>query len=235
MTCMRSEASRATTDGTRRQLSVPRVDRGKLIARLRAPRPSPNEELAPQIFYVDAASLDKATWEALLPKLGAARAVIVDLRGGASPATFQILAHFTEREIASPYWDIPILEFHGISRYERRQLSILPIAPQLTSRLIFVTDGRTASASETILQYTRAARLGTIVGEATGGTNGDVATFDTVGGLRVRFTGLRAINQDGSPFHGIGITPDVVVHPTPDGLRAGRDELLETAIARGRD
>ncbi len=28
----------------------------------------------------------------------------------------------------------------------------------------------------------------------------------------------------------IGIVPDVEVHPTPQGLREGRDEVLEAAI-----
>lgn len=142
---------------------------------------------------------------------------------------------FIDREIKSPYWDVPITEISGITGYERRRLSILPATPRFTGRLVFVTDGRTASASETILQYAKSAKIGRSVGEATGGTNGNVSTFDTVGGLRVRFTGLRTINQDDSRFHGIGIIPDIVVHPTPEGMRAGRDELLETAMAQATD
>ncbi|HET9625208.1 MAG TPA: S41 family peptidase, partial [Kofleriaceae bacterium] len=76
-----------------------------------------------------------------------------------------------------------------------------------------------------------AAGIGTVVGEPTGGTNGDVARFDTVAGLRVRFTGLRALNPDGTMFHGRGIAPDLVVHPTPAGLAAGKDEILAAAVA----
>jgi C-terminal processing protease CtpA/Prc len=48
--------------------------------------------------------------------------------------------------------------------------------------------------------------------------------------MATRFTGLRAINHDGSPLQGHGITPDVVVHPTVEGITAGRDEILEAAI-----
>ncbi|HEY0481040.1 MAG TPA: S41 family peptidase, partial [Kofleriaceae bacterium] len=152
-------------------------------------------------------------------------------RDGASPAGFLILAHFIDHEIKSPYWDKPISSVLE-RKYERTQASIFPLQPRLSAKLIFVANGRSASSPETILQYARAAGLGIIVGEPTGGTNGDVATFDSLNGISVRFTGLRALNQDGSVLHGRGITPDVVAHPTAAGIRDGRDEILEAAISR---
>jgi C-terminal processing protease CtpA/Prc len=47
----------------------------------------------------------------------------------------------------------------------------------------------------------------------------------------VRFTGLHVSAPDGSTIQGHGITPDQIVHPTLEGIRAGRDEILEAAIA----
>ena len=75
-------------------------------------------------------------------------------------------------------------------------------------------------------------RLATIVGAPTAGTNGNVAAFEVPGGYRVSFTGMRVTRHDGtSRRHLIGIAPDVPLSPTIDGLRRGRDELLEKAIA----
>jgi C-terminal processing protease CtpA/Prc len=75
-------------------------------------------------------------------------------------------------------------------------------------------------------------RLGTIVGGATAGTNGNIATFTTPGGFTVRFTGMRVTRHDGrSPHHLLGVQPDVKVAPTLAGLRAGRDEVLERGLA----
>ena len=45
------------------------------------------------------------------------------------------------------------------------------------------------------------------------------------------FTGMRVLNRDDSTHHGIGIVPDVPVERTVEGIRAGRDELLERAVA----
>jgi hypothetical protein len=212
---------------------VPRVARRRYLALKREDRPTSGTEVGPGLYYVDLAQADDATWKTLLPKLTSSRAVICDVRGGASSAGFEILAHFIDHEIRSPYWDSPILSLHG-KQYERSQLSIFPLSPRLTAKLVFIADGSAASASETILQYARAAGLGVIVGEQSGGTNGDVAMFDSLNGLRVRFTGLRAVNRDGTTIQGRGIAPDIVAHPTPEGVRAGRDELLEAAISRAQ-
>jgi C-terminal processing protease CtpA/Prc len=92
-------------------------------------------------------------------------------------------------------------------------------------------DARAVSAIETFLQMVHDNQLATLVGEPTAGTNGDVNTFAVPGGFDVRFTGLRTSAPDGSTIQGHGIVPDQVVHPTLEGIRAGRDEILEAAIA----
>jgi C-terminal processing protease CtpA/Prc len=45
------------------------------------------------------------------------------------------------------------------------------------------------------------------------------------------FTGMRVVKSDGSRFHLIGIQPTIPVTPTIAGLAAGRDEVLEAALA----
>jgi hypothetical protein len=218
-------------DGELATIRVPRVARSRYVAQKREDRPASGTEVATGVYYLDLSRADDAMWKDVLPKLGSSRAVICDVRDGASPAGFLILAHFIDHEIKSPYWDKPISSVLE-RKYERTQASIFPLQPRLSAKLIFVANGRSASSPETILQYARAAGLGIIVGEPTGGTNGDVATFDSLNGISVRFTGLRALNQDGSVLHGRGITPDVVAHPTAAGIRDGRDEILEAAISR---
>ena len=218
-------------DGALIRIRVPRLARFKHFFQKHADRPANGSEIAPSIFYVNFGKLNADSWQAWLPKLASAKGIIGDTRDGASPAAFQVLAHLIDHEIKSPYWDKPIAH-PTEKRYERSQSSILPLSPRLSAKIVFVVDGGTASSPETILQYAHAAGLGTVVGEPTGGTNGDVASFESLGGLSVRFTGTRTLNQDGSGFHGQGITPDLVVHPTAAGLREGRDEILEAAIAR---
>jgi hypothetical protein len=45
---------------------------------------------------------------------------------------------------------------------------------------------------------------------------------------------MRVAGAEGAIVHERGFTPDVVVPPTLDGVRAGRDEILEAGIAAAR-
>jgi hypothetical protein len=52
-----------------------------------------------------------------------------------------------------------------------------------------------------------------------------------VGLARVSFTGEEVRHVDGRQLQRVGIQPDVVVRPTLAGVRAGKDEVLERALA----
>ena len=51
------------------------------------------------------------------------------------------------------------------------------------------------------------------------------------GGIRVSFTGHDVRWPDGRQLQRVGLIPDVPVTPTIAGIRAGRDEVLEAAVA----
>jgi hypothetical protein len=53
-------------------------------------------------------------------------------------------------------------------------------------------------------------------------------------GFSVSFTGMKVLKHDGSPHHGVGIRPTIPASPTRAGIAAGRDELLEVAIAAAK-
>lgn len=46
---------------------------------------------------------------------------------------------------------------------------------------------------------------------------------------------MRVTRHDGSPFHQGGVKPQLEVHRTIAGLRAGRDEVLEAGLRVVRD
>jgi C-terminal processing protease CtpA/Prc len=79
--------------------------------------------------------------------------------------------------------------------------------------------------------YIKDRKLAFIIGSTTAGTNGNVVRVDLPTGLLFFFTGMRVTRHDGvSRFHGLGVEPDQVVKPSIEGIRAGRDELLESAL-----
>jgi C-terminal processing protease CtpA/Prc len=71
----------------------------------------------------------------------------------------------------------------------------------------------------------------TFVGSPTAGTNGDITVMRLPGGLRMSFTGEEPRHADGRQLQRIGIQPTLAVRPTLAGLRAGKDEVLDRALA----
>jgi len=78
-------------------------------------------------------------------------------------------------------------------------------------------------------------RLGAIVGAPTAGTNGDIAQILFPTGCTTNFTGRRVTKPDGSQHHLLGVRPTIPASRTLAGVAAGRDEVLERALAHLRD
>ncbi len=195
-------------------------------------RPDKMAEVAPRIWYVDVSRAGDDDWKDALDRLARARGLVFDFRGypKMSPAFFQ---HLTDKPLHSAQWHIPI-----IVRPDREGMTFLssawnlePAAPRLTAKLAFVTDGRAISYAESCLGIVEHYHLGEIVGGPTAGTNGDINRFSLPGGYRVIWTGMQVLKQDGSRHHGVGILPTVPASRTLAGVREGRDEVLEKAIA----
>jgi C-terminal processing protease CtpA/Prc len=78
--------------------------------------------------------------------------------------------------------------------------------------------------------YFPAQKTGRVIGERTGGVNGNVVAATLPSGLAYLFTGMRVTRHDGSDMHIEGFQPDDVVVPTLEGIRAGKDDVLERAL-----
>ena len=65
---------------------------------------------------------------------------------------------------------------------------------------------------------------------APNGANGDVTSVVLPGDIHVSFTGDDVRHADGRQLQRMGIQPDIRVEPTIEGIRKGRDEVLEAAV-----
>lgn len=216
-----------TADVKERDVVLPHLSRELYDSAVREPRPVFGTELAPGVRYIDLEAMKADRWRAVIPSLLTTRVLIMDMRGYPSNYVFTILGHFIDNEIRSPEWQIPILESGG---YLTAHWTIQPIKPRLDAKLVVLLDGRSASAAETFLQIIHDNHLAVLVGETSSGTNGNPKIVSLPGGFSMRFTGMRVPLADGTALQGRGIVPDEVVHPTLEGVRAGRDEILEAAM-----
>ncbi|PYS32154.1 MAG: peptidase S41, partial [Acidobacteria bacterium] len=201
---------------------------------LQETRPSKVQELKPGIFYLDLDRIKDEDFQTILPQLEKARGIIFDLRGypKVSPV---VISHLIDEPVQSARWMVPIItapDHKGITEYNTSgRWTLKPIAPRLTAKIAFLTDGRAISYAESYMGIIEAYKLAEIVGEPTAGTNGNVNPFVLPGGYRVTWTGMKVLKNDGSQHHGIGIHPTVPVPRTIKGVTEKRDEQLERAIA----
>jgi hypothetical protein len=197
-------------------------------------RPEPIAGLSSGVWYVD---LTRARIADLTPKLSALAAapgVVFDLRGYPTDAGARILPHLLDKAETDRWMHVARIvgPFGRVAGWHSFGWNLGPVGPRLTGRIVFMTDGRAISYAESVMGYVADRKLATIVGSATAGANGNVVAFAVPGGFRITFTGMRVTGHDGqAQHHLVGVRPDVAVEPTIAGLRAGRDEVLERALA----
>jgi C-terminal processing protease CtpA/Prc len=197
-----------------------------------APRRPQYEEVRPGIYYVDLARIVKAEWDEMLPRLAAAKALVFDLRGYPNSEAKEVVRYWIRETDVAQWMNIPRFDqpfaapTSGWSvgwQLERDGTLDKPAKALLL-------DGRAVSRAESFAAYFPAQKAGPVVGEASAGANGDVASATLPGGMRFHFTGMLVTRHDGTLLHGEGIKPDIEAQPTPEGIRAGRDEVLERAL-----
>jgi C-terminal processing protease CtpA/Prc len=187
------------------------------------------------IGYMDLGRLSSLVeFERAFEALHLTRGLIVDIRrfpGFTVQAALS--ARLSDRSVKSAIYEIPIVS--GYDRQEQvwniGQYEVQPDAKAHYGGLVVVlVNEKTSGGAEDICIHLKNAGRVTFVGGTTAGCNGNRTWLSLPGGGRLWFTGMRVKFGDGSRFQNIGITPDVPAAPTVDGIRAGKDEVLEKGI-----
>lgn len=97
-------------------------------------------------------------------------------------------------------------------------------------KVMVLINKETQSAAEFSSMMFSASPVVQFVGSSTAGADGNVSFIPLPGDIQAIMTGLGIYYPDGRETQRIGIVPDIEVKPTIQGLREGRDEVLEKAI-----
>jgi C-terminal processing protease CtpA/Prc len=193
------------------------------------PRPA-FQEVAPDVAYLKIGTLKQADCAADIQAAAGTRGLVIDLRD--YPSDFPVyalgallvsqptpFAWFTHADIVNPS------AFHwGDISY------LVPSAPHYNGKIAILVDETTQSSAEFHAMAFRSAPGAVVLGSTTAGADGNVSPVPIPGGITSGISGLGVFYPDQRPTQRVGIVPDVWVTPTIEGLRAGRDELLDAAI-----
>ena len=219
--------------GEARQVEVARIHPFRLPAET---RPEPIAELDGGVFYVDLSRASMTEIGRHLERLAAAPGVVFDLRGYPDGNHF-VLQFLLEEPCLHEWMFVPKIirpDREGLVGWQPHGWWLRPAQPRIEAPVAFLTGPGAISYAESVMAHVEGHRLGAIVGAATAGANGNVNPFTLPGGYRVFWTGMRVLRHDGSPLHAIGVQPTVPAGRTLAGVRAGRDEVLEAALAHLR-
>ena len=199
-------------------------------------RPDSIAELQPGLWYVDLTRVRAAQLRPMLDTLAKARGVVFDVRGYPTDAGSVVLPYLmrTPEDSTDRWMHVSRIArpFGEVAAWQSMTWNVRPATPHIGGQRVFLTDGRAISYAESVMGYVRDYKLGTIIGGTTAGANGNVASFTVPGGFSIAFTGMRVTRHDGrTRYHTDGVSPDIPLEPTLAGIRAGRDELLERALA----
>ena len=97
-------------------------------------------------------------------------------------------------------------------------------------KLVVLVNEFSQSQAEYTAMAFKAGDNTTVIGSTTAGADGNISNIVLPGGLRTLISGIGVFYPNGDNTQRIGIVPDVEVKPTVEGIREGRDELMEKAL-----
>jgi len=186
--------------------------------------------LSDDVAYIKISTLKSADAAADIQAAARTKGLIIDLRN--YPSDFPIFAlgqllvsertpfaQFTFADITNPgvfHWAPPVM--------------LVPQEPHYNGKVVILIDEITQSSAEYHSMAFRSVPGAIVIGSTTAGADGDVSTVLLPGNLSSYISGLGVFYPNHTPTQRVGIVPDIVLTPTIEGIRAGRDELLEEAI-----
>lgn len=134
-------------------------------------------------------------------------------------------------DIKSDYKTPKIGYQQGNSRYfGNTQPNYYMLDSNYKGKLVVLVNEKSQSQAEYTAMALRAVKGSIIVGSTTAGADGNVSSIVLPGGLQTMISGVGVYYPDGTETQRIGIVPDIIVKPTIEGIKIGKDEVLEKAI-----
>lgn len=197
-------------------------------------RPKYIEEVAEDIFYFNLNAPIKEELIDFFESNTTARGLIFDLRG--YPADMyidDILGRLTEETVSGPIGRIynTVYPDRVDQTFEDISVPIEPIESSFDGKAVFLGYEGSISHPEFILTYVKNNSLGTIIGNPTAGSNGNISLYTIPPSIDYgTMTMLELLNDDESQTHLFGIEPDIYIERTLEGVKNEEDEFIDAAI-----
>lgn len=184
------------------------------------------------IGYINMEKVEKRDVDLIMKKLFNTDAIIFDIRNYPNDTDYLFSQYLNKSKMPCfkplyPNYDYPGTFYFG---------DIGMAGPETTNnnyykgQVIILINESTISHAEFSTMVLQTSLNSIIVGSQSAGADGNSSILYLPGNIEVRFTGIGIYYPDGTQTQRIGIQPDVLISPTINGIKNGRDEVLEKAI-----
>jgi hypothetical protein len=193
-------------------------------------RGPPLRRLSPELAYLTMSSVAVSEVADYIRGAEGAQALVIDLRCYPSEFVVYVLGgHLVAEPTPFVRYTLPVASDPGAFVWGECW-GLEPREPRFASRLAVLVDETTMSQAETTAMALRAVPGALVVGSQTAGADGNVSPLALPGRLSTQISGIGVFYPDGTPTQRVGLVPDLEVRPTVQGLRQGRDEVMQAAV-----
>lgn len=192
------------------------------------------------IGYIDPSALESGELERLMKEFEDTDGIIVDMRYYPSTPILYLLGEYIVPEqtpfslIGMPnqampgaYWTQEMVVGKGVLKEQEDDIRTFK---PYEGKIVLLMDESSQSQSEFTVMALRQSPNATVVGSPSIGADGNIVKLSLPGSVILHISGLGVYTPEGGQTQRCGVKPDIECYQTVEGLRAGRDELIEKAI-----
>lgn len=192
------------------------------------------------IGYIDPSALEKGELERLMKEFKDTKGIVVDMRYYPSTPILYLLGEYIVPEqrtfsmIGMPnqampgaYWTQEMVVGKGILKEQEDDIRTFK---PYQGKIVLLMDESSQSQSEFTVMALRQSPNAIVVGSPSIGADGNIVKLSLPGSVILHISGLGVYTPEGGQTQRCGVKPDIECYPTVEGIRAGRDELIEKAV-----
>lgn len=183
------------------------------------------------IAYINNGSLQKKYLPEIWKKTKDTKGLIIDIRNYPSDFPIYDLSNYLMPK-KTPFVKFTngSIENPGLFTYENSVSAGMKTFGYYKGKVVIIVNEISQSSAEYHSMAYKVHPNATVIGSTTAGADGNVSQIMLPGGIMTMISGIGVYYPDGKETQRIGIIPDIEVKPTIQGIKKGRDELMEKAI-----
>lgn len=187
--------------------------------------------ITPEIAYLNNGSLKGAYLPALWEMIKDTKGLIIDDRNYPSDFPIYLLSNLLMPEGNSfVKFSTGNIQTPGLFTYTTSLNAGTKNKDYYKGKIVILINEITQSSAEFHAMAYRTHPNAVVIGSTTAGADGNVSRFFLPGNITTMITGIGVYYPDGKETQQVGIVPDIEIKPTIEGIKEGRDELMEKAL-----